>query len=239
MHLFFVLDNRWDAFNECGAIFIKWYLLFFFLFLFFKVICKQIFLLCFGRITINLTNFIYFEGLCVCLEGRKGEQECSWTFIRVAVSSCLKTCLWYNNSQWKIIWRFVIFFTFRFSSSKPKKSGSAFTYGSGHWRWHYWAVVSRSWRPEAGQLKPYCLSILFLVSYSELVQITICDFFKCHIKWFLPLLYQPIVLFSHMLTLKSKSSVELIAHVSKRTSFSSVFLKIDFFESLCHSLLSE
>lgn len=62
----------------------------FFLFLFFKVICKQIFLLCFGRITINLTNFIYFEGLCVCLEGRKGEQECSWTFIRVAVSSCFK-----------------------------------------------------------------------------------------------------------------------------------------------------
>lgn len=89
----------------------------------------------------------------------------------------------------------------------------------------------------SGQLKPYCLSILILFSFSELVQITICDFFKCHIDFYL--LYQPIVLFSHMLTLKSKSSVELIAHLSKRTSFSSMFLKIDFFESLCHSLLSE
>ena len=85
----FVLDNRWDtiSWTWCHIYYLKWYFYFFFFFFFLKWYAN-IFLLCFGRMTINLTNFIYFEGLCVCLEGRKGEQECSWAFIRVAVPSC-------------------------------------------------------------------------------------------------------------------------------------------------------
>jgi len=89
----------------------------------------------------------------------------------------------------------------------------------------------------SGQLKPYCLSTLILFSFSELVQIHVISLNVILSDFYL--LYQPILLFSHMLTLKSKSPVELIAHLSKRKSCSSMFLKTDFFESLCQSLLSE
>lgn len=113
----------------------------------------------------------------------------------------LKTCLWYNSYEWKESFEFAPFSpAFRFSSSKPlKKLSSAFTYegpeplevallGCG---------LSLTEAEGSGQLKPYCLFILILVSFSELVQITICDFFKCHIKWFLPIISTRSFVFSY------------------------------------------